>query len=54
MEREHVNEDEQSDVENEFDDEEFLSDISRGLADIEAGRVIPHEEVKRILRDRYK
>lgn len=30
-----------------------LRDIQRGLADLEAGRVIPHEEARRILRERY-
>ena len=33
---------------------ELLKDVHRGLADIEAGRVIPHEEVRAFLLDRYK
>ena len=33
---------------------ELLKDAHRGLADIEAGRVVPHEEVRARLLDRYK
>lgn len=33
---------------------ELLKDAYRGLADIEAGRVIPHEEAMDRLLDRYK
>ena len=28
-------------------------DIRRGLADVEAGRVVPHEEARALLRKRY-
>lgn len=54
MENESLTEYDQTVPENELDDEEFIRDIARGLADIEAGRVIPHEEVRKILLDRYK
>jgi len=33
---------------------ELLKDVHRGLADIEAGRVTPHEEAMDRLLDRYK
>ena len=32
----------------------LLRDVQRGLADIEAGRVVPHEEVIALLLTRYK
>jgi hypothetical protein len=38
----------------EEDEQELRKDIQRGLEDIEAGRVTPHEEVMRRLLDRYK
>ncbi|MFL6202970.1 MAG: hypothetical protein ACJ76J_27700 [Thermoanaerobaculia bacterium] len=38
----------------EEDEREFLQDIQRGLDDIEAGRVIPHEEVMARLLDRLE
>lgn len=31
----------------------FLQKIERGLADADAGRVIPHEEVLRIFEERF-
>jgi antitoxin YefM len=33
---------------------ELLQDVHRGLADAEAGRVIPHEEARARLTARYK
>ena len=35
------------------DDLALYRDIRRGLADVEAGRVVPHEEAKALLRKRY-
>ena len=32
---------------------DLLRDIQIGLADLEAGRVIPHEEVRELLKKRY-
>lgn len=37
-----------------LDELELLKDVYRGLADLEAGRVVPHEEVRTRLLDRYK
>jgi antitoxin YefM len=37
-----------------LDELELLKDLYRGLADIEAGRVTPHEEAMDRLLDRYK
>ena len=37
-----------------LDEVELLRDLHRGLADIEAGRVVPHEEVRARLLARYK
>lgn len=37
-----------------LDEIDLLKDVCRGLADIEAGRVTPHEEAMDRLRDRYK
>lgn len=31
----------------------LLRDVHRGLADVEAGRVIPHDEVRALLKKRY-
>lgn len=31
----------------------FLQKIERGMADVAAGRVIPHEEVLRIFEERF-
>lgn len=31
----------------------LLRDVHRGLADVEAGRVIPHDEVSDLLKKRY-
>src|SRR5215212_1498501 len=36
-----------------LDEIDLLKDVHRGLADIEAGRVVPHEEVRARLLDRY-
>ncbi len=36
-----------------IDEVEMLRDVQRGLADIDAGRVVPHEEVRRLLTERY-
>jgi prevent-host-death family protein len=37
-----------------LDEVELLRDLHRGLADIEAGRVVPHEEARARLLARYK
>ena len=37
-----------------LDEVELLQDFNRGLADIEAGRVVPHEEARARLLARYK
>ncbi len=36
-----------------LDELDLLRDVHRGLADVEAGRVVPHQEVRRLLRERY-
>ncbi len=36
-----------------LDEVDLLRDIQAGLADVEAGRVIAHEEVRGLLRKRY-
>ena len=36
-----------------LDEMELLRDVRSGLADLEAGRVVAHEEVRRLLKDRY-
>ncbi len=36
-----------------LDELDLLRDIQVGLADVEAGRVIPHEEVRELLHKRY-
>lgn len=36
------------------DEVELLRDVRRGLADIDAGRVVPHEEALTRLLERYK
>ena len=36
-----------------LDELELLRDVQTGLADVEAGRVIPHEEVRELLLKRY-
>ena len=36
-----------------LDELALLRDIQRGLADVEAGRVVPQEEVRVLLQDRY-
>ena len=33
---------------------ELLRDVHRGLADVEAGRVVPHDEARARLLNRYK
>lgn len=38
----------------EEEERELLQDIQRGLEDIEAGRVTPHEEAMARLLDRYR
>ena len=36
-----------------LDELALLRDVQRGLADVEAGRVVPHEEVRALLEKRY-
>ena len=36
-----------------LDELELLRDVQQGSADLEAGRVIPHEEVRQLLHARY-
>ena len=36
-----------------LDELDLLRDVQRGLADIEAGRVVPHKEVRQLLHLRY-
>ncbi len=36
-----------------LDELDLLRDVQVGLADVEAGRVIAHEDVQRLLRQRY-
>ena len=36
-----------------LDEVGLLRDVQRGLADVEAGRVVPHEEVRVLLQKRY-
>ncbi|HEY2293444.1 MAG TPA: type II toxin-antitoxin system prevent-host-death family antitoxin [Thermoanaerobaculia bacterium] len=36
-----------------LDELDLLRDVQRGLADIEAGRVVPHDEARARLLDRY-
>ncbi len=36
-----------------LDELHLLRDVQAGLADVEAGRVIPHEEVRELLKKRY-
>ncbi|HET9228163.1 MAG TPA: type II toxin-antitoxin system Phd/YefM family antitoxin [Thermoanaerobaculia bacterium] len=37
-----------------LDELDLLRDVHRGLADVEAGRVVPHEEARFRLLNRYK
>lgn len=37
-----------------IDEVELLRDVHRGLADIEAGRVVPHEDARARLLGRYR
>jgi len=38
----------------ELEDLDLLRDVRRGLADIEAGRVVPHDEARARLLARYR
>ena len=37
-----------------LDEVALLRDVQRGLADVEAGRVVPHEEARELLQNRYR